>query len=92
MQRNESCVILTSSNQKEHVQNRYRLIQTVDCAYGTDVYSIFMTTMENGYYDEEFAYDIARDFGTAKEFFARICKNNVTSSTLLDVARDLLAE
>lgn len=91
-QRHESSVILTKTNDENHVQNCYRLIQTIDIFHGIHIFSVFLTTTAYGITDEEFVYDIAHEAIDANHFFRYICENQVTASTLLDVAKDFLSD
>ena len=74
------------------VQNTYRLLRCVDAEHGTDIYSIFLTTKEKDFVDEEFIFDLARTEDRAIAFFEQMLKMQVTACTLADIASDLLAE
>ena len=52
-QRHESSVILTKTNDENHVRNCYRLIQTIDIFHGIHIFSVFLTTTAYGITDEE---------------------------------------
>ncbi len=92
MTRSESSIILTHCTTQEQILNCCRLIHTIDACNGNDVFSVFLSTYDEGMVDEEFVYDIARDKDTAMRFFNCLCREHVTACTLCDIARDFLAE
>lgn len=87
----QSSVVLTESrNRKDHTTD-YRLIRTVDIFQEAEIYSVFLTTENEGARAEDFVYDVARDFHEAKNFFDRICDAGACAWNLREYADDLLS-
>ena len=84
-------IILTKEHRQYEFHNHLRLIRTLDNFHDTDVFSIFLTTESAFGKEEEFIYDISRDWEKAKTFFEFLEKENVTALTLRDVAENFLA-
>ena len=84
-------ILLSKHTVQNHVKNHFRLIQTSDIFLNTDIFSVFLTTESPDAYDEEFIFDISRDFETAISFFRLISEGNVTALTLREIAEDFLA-
>ncbi len=77
--------------QDVHLHTTYRLIRNFLSAENRDAYSFFLTTVHSQSTEEEFLFDLTENEKVAEFFFEKLCQNNVTACTLLEIAEDFLS-
>ena len=92
MKRTNGCVILTKSVRLTDGESLFRLIETADAFSDGWVYSLFVTTTENGTLQEEFLYDVSRSRRDAVDILRRLCTDGVKASSLHSAVSRLLSE
>ena len=86
-----SSILLTEMRKKDGFLTCIRLIKTFDVFQMSDIFSIFLTTQAGEIRTEDFVYDVARNFETAKRLFDILCENGASAVHLHELAEDFLS-